>query len=211
MNLSHDRAITYLITRGKATDENFASAKLQILDIITIAVEVNVSMIQIREKQLSARLLCELTEAAVAVTRGSPTKVLVNDRADIALACGADGVHLTANSISASVIRKIVPRDFIIGVSAHSLEDVDVAAASRADFAVFAPVYATPGKGDPHGLERLAEICEAAHPLPVFALGGVDESSFDAVLNAGAAGFAAIRAMNDREKLRELMRMVRSQ
>ncbi len=210
--MSHvsEKPITYLITRGEAMSENFASAKKQILDIIALAIEENVSLIQIREKQLSARLLCELTEAAVALTRGSSTKVLVNDRADIAMACGADGVHLTSNSIPVNVIRSMVPAGFVVGVSTHSSGDIMAAAQHGADFAVLAPVFATPGKGEPNGLDMLADSCEATLPFPILALGGVDESNFTTVLDAGAAGFAAIRAMNEPKRLRELMGMVRS-
>jgi len=206
-----EKPITYLITRGEATSENFNSARRQILDIIGLAVEECVSMIQIREKQLSAKLLCELTESAVAITRGRPTKVLVNDRADIALACGADGVHLTADSIPSKVIRGVTPKGFLIGSSAHSLEDVNSSIVNGADFVVLAPVYGTPGKGEPLGLERFAMIIKSTAPFPILALGGVDRANYNDVLSAGASGFAAIRAMNDPEKLRELVRNVRSQ
>ena len=211
MSLVSEKPITYLITRGEATSENFASAKQQILDIIALAVEEKVSLIQIREKHLTARLLCELTESAVSVTRGSSTKVLVNDRADIAMACGADGVHLTSNSIPVNVIRSMVRADFLVGVSAHSRDDVMTAVRHGADFAVLAPVFSTPGKGEPLGIDRLAEICEEARPFPVLALGGIDEKNVADALRAGASGFAAIRAMNEPDRLKQLMRMVRSQ
>lgn len=211
MNLASKKPITYLITRGEANSENFASAKGQILDIISLAVDEGVSMIQIREKELSANLLCALTESVVAITRQSPTKVLVNDRADIALACGADGVHLTADSIPAKVIRDVFPEGFLIGNSAHSLEDINAAIEDGVDFVVLAPVYRTPGKGEPIGLERLTKMIKTTAPFPILALGGVDITNYDDVLSAGASGFAAIRAMNDPERLRELMRNVRSQ
>lgn len=211
MSLPSKKPITYLITRGEATSENFASAKGQILDIISLAVDEGVSMIQIREKQLSAHLLCGLTESVVAITRHSPTKVLVNDRADIALACGADGVHLTADSIPAKVIRGVFPEGFLIGSSTHSLEDINASIVDGVDFVVPAPVYPTPGKGEPIGLERLTKMISSTAPFPVLALGGVDMTNYGDVLSAGASGFAAIRAMNDPERLKELMRNVRSQ
>ena len=204
MSLTAARPITYLITRGGARDHNFASASSQILDIISLAVAEKVSMIQIREKHLSSRLLCELSEAAVVITRGSQTKVLVNDRADIAKACGADGVHLAANSVPANVIRKIFPENFLIGVSAHSLNDVKTAARLGVDFAVLAPVFATPEKGTPLGLEKFHEICGSVHPFPVLGLGGVGAANFAEVLGAGAIGIAAIRGLNDPESLRAI-------
>ncbi len=211
MSFVLEKPITYLITRGEATSENFNSARRQILDIIALAVDECVSMIQIREKQLSAKLLCELTESAVAITRGSPTKVLMNDRADIALACGADGVHLTADSIPAKVIRAVFPQGFLVGVSAHSLATMRSSVIDGADFAVLAPIYTTPGKGEPLGLENCTVICNATAPFPILALGGIDETNFKDVLSAGARGFAAIRAMNDAVVLKQLMKMVRSQ
>lgn len=211
MRLASEKPITYLITRGEAKSENFASAKHQILDIIALAIEENVSLIQIREKRLSARLLCELTEAALALTQRSSTKLLVNDRADIAMACGADGVHLTSNSIPVTVIRSMVPAEFIVGVSTHSLGDVVTAIEHGGNFAVLAPVFSTPRKGEPLGIDRLAKVCEATRPFPVLALGGIDEKNVAEVLRAGARGLAAIRAMNEPEKLRDLMRTVRSQ
>ena len=211
MSLVSEKPITYLITRGEATSENFASAKQQILDIIALAVEEKVSLIQIREKHLTALLLCELTESAVSVTRGSTTKVLVNDRADIAMACGADGVHLTSNSIPVNVIRSMVPADFLVGISSHSLDDAMAAAQDGADFAVLAPVFDTPGKGEPLGIDMLAEVCRATQPFPILALGGTNERNLAEVLRAGAGGFAAIRAMNEPDRLKQLMRMVTSQ
>lgn len=211
MSLVSEKPITYLITRGEATSENFASAKQQILDIIALAVEEKVSLIQIREKHLTAPLLCELTESAVSVTRGSSTKVLVNDRADIAMACGADGVHLTSNSIPVNVIRSMVPADFLVGISSHSLDDAMAAAQDGADFAVLAPVFDTPGKGEPLGIDMLAEVCRATQPFPILALGGTNERNLAEVLRAGASGFAAIRAMNEPDRLKQLMRMVTSQ
>ena len=211
MSLVSEKPITYLITRGEATSENFASAKQQILDIIALAVEEKVSLIQIREKHLTALLLCELTEAAVALAGGSTTKVLVNDRADIAMTCGADGVHLTSNSIPVNVIRSMVPADFLVGISSHSLDDAMAAAQDGADFAVLAPVFDTPGKGEPLGIDMLAEVCRATQPFPILALGGTNERNLAEVLRAGASGFAAIRAMNEPDRLKQLMRMVTSQ
>ena len=211
MSLASKKPISYLITRGEATSDNFVAAKRQILDIITLAIEEKVSMIQLREKRLSARLLCDLTEAAIAITRGRSTKILVNDRADIAAACGADGVQLTGTSMPVNVVRQFARSNFLIGVSAHSIEDVDVAMAEGADLIVLAPVFVTPGKGEPIGLERFAEMINISSPFPILALGGVDESNIADVLTAGASGFAAIRAMNEPDKLKQLMRTLRSQ
>jgi thiamine-phosphate pyrophosphorylase len=116
---------------------------------------------------------------------------LVNDRADVALAAGADGVHLPARGLSPADARALGLR--LVGVSAHSAADVERAAREGADFAVFAPVYDTPGKlGQGEG--ALAEACRAA-PIPVLALGGVDATNAPRCIEAGARGVACIRSV----------------
>lgn len=206
MGVPFNKPITYLITKGEVTDANFELAARELHAVIAAAVEEGVSLIQIREKQLSTRLLCVLAERAAEITRGFTTKLLINDRADVALAAGADGVHITENSLPANVIRGKFPDGFLIGVSAHSIDSVRQAVADNADLVVFAPVFATPGKGEPKGLDALREACNAVAPFPVLALGGVDECNMNDVLAAGASGFAAIRAMNDVGSLRTIMR-----
>jgi thiamine-phosphate pyrophosphorylase len=204
VNFRVDKPIIYLITEGEATDSNFAVSKVEILEIVRVAVEEKVSLIQLREKRLSVRLLFELTVAAVEITSGSSTRLLVNDRADIAVAAKADGVHLAANSLPVRVIRQTFPGDFIIGVSTHTPEEAANAVQDGADFAVFGPIFETPGKGKPQGLDILRAVCDDLRPFPLIGIGGIGSSNYGAVLSAGAAGFAAIRYLNDPEKLRKL-------
>lgn len=200
------RPTTYLITSGQLNKDNFAQQGRRLLATIRLAVELGVSMVQVREKQLSGRLLCEFIATAADITRDSATKLLVNDRADIAAASGADGVHLTARSMPAAVIRNCFP-DLMIGVSTHSLEDVREAATANADFVVFGPVFDTAGKSGV-GSDALAAVCKEVPNIRVLAIGGIDQSNLDQVLSAGAAGFAAIRAMNDAGKLRAIMAQI---
>lgn len=195
--------LIYLITEGEATSENFPAKSAEILRIIRAAVETKISFIQIREKNLPARLIFELTEKAVEITRRSPTKLLVNDRADIALAAKADGVHLTSLSLSAETIRQNFPKDFIVGVSAHSIEKAESARRAGADFVTFSPIFATPNKGEPKGLEALRAVCEKLKPFPVVALGGIDETNYREVLQI-ADGFAAIRFLNNVQNFKTL-------
>ena len=129
---------------------------------------------------------------------------MVNDRPDIAVAAKADGVHLAANSISSSVVRAAFPPEMIIVVSTHTHAAAKLTSDQGADFAVFAPIFETPGKGEPQGLGRLKEICSELRPFPVLGLGGIDETNYQSVLEAGASGFAAIRILNDPQKLRKL-------
>lgn len=148
------------------------------------------TMIQIRAKQLSAREQFLLAREAVA---GTGIPVLVNSRADIALAAGARGVHLPAGSISPEVIRSIAPRGFLIGVSCHMEEELASAEREGADFAVFGPVFETashPGVA-PLGIEALARAVRRV-AMPVYALGGITEANAPLCIAAGAAGVAGI-------------------
>jgi thiamine-phosphate pyrophosphorylase len=117
----------------------------------------------------------------------------------VALATGADGVHLRVTSLPVAVVRQAVRRDFLLGVSTHSLDQAQTAEAGGADFIVCGPVYDTPSKrayGAPLGIEQFAEICRAVK-LPVFALGGIELDNFSEPLQRGAAGIAAIRLFTD--------------
>ena len=164
--------------------------------MIEAAVAAAVPLVQIREKSLSARVLYELTTRATAISRGSKTRLLVNDRFDIARAAGADGVHLTSRSLPANVVRSICDERFLIGVSTHSLESALDARAQGADFIVFGPVFETPSKqifGEPQGLEKLREVTNALKGFPVLAIGGINLDNAADCFRAGASGIAAIR------------------
>ncbi len=193
MKLKSERSFTtpirYLITKGDATPENFNEKKNEILEIVRNASAFGIELVQIREKNLSAKLVYKLTSAAVA----SGVKIIVNDRFDIALAAGAAGVQLTGKSLGADIVRRSVPSGFLIGVSTHSLEETVVAKQNGADFVVFGPIFETPGKSVPAGTEELRRICLEVMPFPVIGIGGIDESNLQSVLDNGAAGFAAIR------------------
>lgn len=186
------KPLIYLITDGEITPENYAEKSLATLDLIKRAIAAKINFIQIREKQLPAKSVFELAFQAAKITKKSTTKLLINDRADIALAANADGVHLTANSLSAEIIRANFPKDFIIGISAHSLEKAQEAKMQGADFATFSPIFHSPNKGEPVGLDALREVCEKLKPFPIIALGGIDETNYREVLHI-ANGFAAIR------------------
>jgi thiamine-phosphate pyrophosphorylase len=208
-----EKPFVYLITEGKAAPVNFFRVKSEILELVKLAVDARISFVQIREKQLPARMVCELAAEAARIAQKSETKILVNDRADIALAARASGVHLTARSLSAEIIRRAFPPDFIVGVSTHTFEEAETARRHAADFITFSPIFSTPEKekyGAPQGLEKLREVCERLKSFPVVALGGIDEENYKSVLQAGASGFAAIRFLNDAEDLGKLAAELRS-
>jgi thiamine-phosphate pyrophosphorylase len=197
--------VIYLITKGDATGQNFPEKKKEILEIISAAAGSGISLIQIREKHLSAKHLFELASEAVKITSPLNTRILINDRADIAAACGAGGVHLRSDSISAKVVRGAFP-DLLIGVSVHSFEKAAQARADGADFVTLAPVFPTPGKGKPLGWEEFVRIGGELKPFPVVALGGIDGTNYKKVLASDGGGFAAIRFLNDPENLKKVSR-----
>ncbi len=152
------------------------------------AVARGIEMIQVREKDLDARDLLSLTRAIVEAARGTATRVLVNDRLDVALAAGADGVHLPSGGLPLEKVRTIID---LVGVSTHTLDELRKAEAGGADFAVFGPIFDTPGK-TAVGLERLNEATRATD-LQVYGIGGITEENADDVIAAGAVGIAGIR------------------
>jgi len=191
MPLELPRPIIYPITSGRTTPHTTAD----ILRFLQGVVTAQLPIVQIREKSLPARELYEFTARAVEITRGSKTRLLVNDRVDIALAAGADGVHLTARSLPAAIVRNICGPEFLIGVSTHSLAEARAAQAGGADFVVFGPIFDTESKrafGEPQGLDKLRELTSELGGFPVLAIGGITRENFAACVDVGASGIAGI-------------------
>jgi thiamine-phosphate pyrophosphorylase len=210
MSLKLQPPITYLITSGETTAATRTSSKdfSRLLKLVETAVAARINLIQIREKNLTASVVYDLALRASAITRAGTTRLLINDRADIASAAGADGVHLTTRSLEAVVVRETFGPDFLIGVSTHSFAEARAARIGGADFAVFGPVFETASKqiyGAPVGLKMLSDVAKELAPFPVIALGGIDESKALECLRAGASGVAAIRLFSEAKDLGKIV------
>jgi thiamine-phosphate pyrophosphorylase len=176
------------------TDRHAAGGADRLLQFVERAIQAGMERIQVREKDLCARELCLLVRRIVDLARPRGTQILVNSRLDVALAAGADGVHLTGDSIAPKILRTIAPPEFVIGVSTHTLAELRAAEAEGADFAVYGPIFpviSKPGYESHVGLARLREAARAV-TIPVIALGGITAENADDCIRAGAAGVAGI-------------------
>jgi thiamine-phosphate pyrophosphorylase len=194
--------ILYYITERSQFTGDETACRSRLLATLAEAARCGVDYIQLREKDLSTRELETLAREAVQHLRTENQKLktvfLMNSRTDIALASGAQGVHLRASDISPSAVKKIwtlsgcTPAPVTVGVSCHSRAEVARAAQEGADFAVFGPVFEKErGHVRPAGLQALREACQ--EKIPVLALGGITLENAEACRQAGAAGIAAIR------------------
>jgi thiamine-phosphate pyrophosphorylase len=192
--------LLYYITDRTQFGGDETSLRRALLDKIAEAARRGVDFIQLREKDLSAHELEALAGDAVRMVRknSSRTRLLINSRTDIAVACGTDGVHLKSEDVSPSEVRKAWAKSLnsvpVISVSCHSPAGVALAAAEAADLAVFAPVFEKQGSRA-SGLNVLRNACE--HPIKVLALGGVTLANARSCVEAGAAGVAGIRLFQD--------------
>jgi thiamine-phosphate pyrophosphorylase len=184
-----------------------------LLPQILQAVRAGVDLIQIREKDLPTRELMALVQSAVEIARGTNTSIVVNDRLDAALATGAAGVHLGTQSLPPESVRQCVPRNFLVGVSCHSVDDVLAAEAAGADYVLLGPIFATPSKlryGRPLGLATLRDAAARAK-IPVLALGGITVERVKNCVEAGATGVAGISIFQDCDALENRVRAMRSE
>jgi thiamine-phosphate pyrophosphorylase len=195
---------------------------------IEVVAAAGVDWIQLREKDLSGNDCATLTREALrristlSSSRALTTRILVNDRLDVALSEQIGGVHLGENSLPVGEAMRLLlayrsaqpcPADFRIGFSCHSLEAAQAAASAGADYLFFGPVFATPSKaayGSPQGLERLAQVCRSVS-IPVFAIGGITLENSPVCFSAGASGIAAIRLFQDSSDPTSLVHAIRAQ
>lgn len=159
------------------------------------AAAAGVDWIQLREKDLGDRELLALARAVLVALEGTPGRLLVNGRPDVATLAGAHGVQLPEQGLPAAEVRRAFP-DLVVGVSCHSPEAALRAESAGAHFVVLGPLFATPGKDRPLGPARFAEAARGLG-VPAFAIGGIDLETAPSALAAGASGLAAIRLFLD--------------
>ena len=197
--------LRYTLTSRALFPGNEQEKQAALLDQTARWVSSGVDFIQLREKDLPAAALCALASMMLKIINlaAIPAKLLINSRPDVAIAAGADGVHLTAapGELTPAQVRDLyaaagLPAP-VITISCHTIAEVTRARDHRVDAILFAPVFEKPLPGQPalpgQGLDRLRSACLAAAPTPVCALGGITLENAPACLQAGAAGFAGIR------------------
>lgn len=162
---------------------------------VRAAARAGVDLIQVRERDLEGRALADLVARCVAAVRDTRARILVNDRLDVALASGAHGVHLRADSFAADRVRAMVPVGFLVGRSVHDVDEARAASnGGRLDYLIFGTVFPSRSKPSGHvaaGVAVLADVVQAT-AVPVLAVGGIDAVNVSEVTAVGAAGVAAI-------------------
>ena len=204
--MSRDFGLYVILTQPRAGHIAVAKA----------CVELGVRMVQLREKTMPDRDLLKLARELRAVTHGTQTALFINDRADIAALCQADGLHLGQDDMSMEDARRIVGAHVRIGLSTHSIAQARAALEQQPDYIGFGPVWSTPTKANPDpvvGTELLRQVVGFAD-VPVVAIGGIFPSRIPEVLAAGARNLALVRhfmeAEEPRERIAEVMEMVKA-
>ncbi len=181
----------YVITDHRAVGER------AILDVVRAAIRGGASVVQLREKTATTREMVELGQALYEVTRQAGIPLIVNDRLDVALAVGAEGVHVGHDDMPVSLARRLIGPNLILGASPETLGEARQMERDGADYLGVGDVYGTPSKSDagtPIGFHGLTEVIRAVS-IPVVAIGGITLENAGAVIQAGAAGVAVISAV----------------
>jgi thiamine-phosphate pyrophosphorylase len=179
--------------------------------VVPAALEGGVDIVQLREKTAPDDDVARAGRRLRSICDDHGALLIVNDRPDLALACGADGVHVGQDDVALESAREVVGPDLIVGISTHSPEQVEGALASTADYFAVGPVYATPTKPGREAVGLDLVRYAAAHPSakPWFAIGGIDQTNVAAVAAAGATRIAVVRAIRDADDPRAAARALR--
>jgi len=197
------------------TDRKLFNSQCAMYLALETALEAGVKFIQLREKDLSVRELLDVAGWVRELTGEYGARLMINDRVDVALSIGADGVHLGQDSMPAHAVRKITGDKFLIGVSTHGVDEAVKAEGHGADFITLGPIYKTPSKlkyGDPIGIHTLRKV-KFRVTIPVFAIGGIRPGKAKEVREAGADGIAMISAIlaarDVKQSTEELLRFLK--
>jgi thiamine-phosphate pyrophosphorylase len=197
----------YLLTDRRQTHQR------PLASVLSQALEAGVRMVQIREKDLDTLELIDLARQLIPVIKQHHGKALLNDRVDLALALNADGVHLRSDSLPLPLARRLLGNEKLIGISTHSVEEVQYAENEGADFVVLGPIFETPSKqiyGHPLGIPTLETACQVSH-LPIFAIGGITPKHVHPVMSSGAYGIAVISSIMQAPCIQDSTRELLSQ
>jgi thiamine-phosphate pyrophosphorylase len=208
---SRTGAATAVYALYLVTDEGLSRGRSQEA-IVRAAIAGGVTMVQYRRKEGATRLLIEEASVLLSACRAARVPFIVNDRIDVALAVGADGVHVGQDDMPAALARRLVGTGMILGVSAGSAAEARAAEKDGADYIGASPVFATPTKPDappPLGVEGLRAVCAAVR-IPVVAIGGMNEANAAAMRQAGASGVAVISAIVGAQDVEAAARAIRT-
>ncbi len=178
------------------TDRRQTSGR-DLIDVVKEALDGGVKAVQLREKDLPIRELLNLAEKMRRITKEAGAMLFINGGMDVAMAVGADGIHLGQTDLPVDVVRKIVGNRFMLGVSTHNIVEAKEAEACSADFITFGPIYETPSKlkyGEPVGIKALNEV-KSGVSIPVYAIGGIKSGNIKQILDTGVDGVALISAI----------------
>jgi thiamine-phosphate diphosphorylase len=198
-----------IVTRGRGAAGSEERGVL--LGRLAAAAEAGATMVQVRERQFDDRQLLRFVEEVIAAVRAAGTLVLLNDRSDIALAAGADGVHLKSDGPAVDDVRRLVSPDFMVGRSVHSMPEAESVAATACDYLLFGTIFHSSSKPGDHpttGVDALAAVCRSV-TKPVLAIGGITVDRAAEIAAAGAAGMAAISLFSESRDIAGTVRALR--
>jgi len=194
------------------TDRKLISGE-DIIGVVKEALGAGIRTVQLREKDMGTNDLFQLASRMREITNMFNARLIINDRVDVALCAGADGVHLGNAGIPVKAVRKITPDGFLVGVSTHGKDEALRAFEHGADFITCGPVYETPSKmkyGPPIGIRELEEVVSLVD-IPVYALGGIKKENIPEVMNTGVYGISMISAIltsqNIEKTVKEIVRL----
>jgi thiamine-phosphate pyrophosphorylase len=170
-------------------------------DFLAEVLDAGVDIVQLREKEMEAKPLVLFAEVARRRTQETNALLIINDRVDVAIAAGADGVHLGQDDLPPHAARIQAGKDFVIGLSTHTLEEVVQSNDSAADYIGVGPVHETPTKlGRPAAGVELVSFAASNASKPFFAIGGIDIDNVDEVVAAGATRISVLRALTEADE-----------